>query len=823
MPSKDLADQDSAAVETQVSDATETTAETGRGFSAWMKAHRLKTLSAIGGGACLLIAAAVAGWLFFAAHNSRPAEDLVSMDHILGALDRREFAKVQTLAKRAEEQGAMAAEELGGPAFALGAAAAYEAENSPGKDRAGLFMLASRYLEEANNRGFPANRRGEGLYLLGKSLYESGQIQASRPVLLSALKVSPQYRAEIRALLAGAYLSDAPPKFEQALEQNTLLLSEKNLSEAKRQEAMLARSQILLGLGKTEECNAVLDQIPGGAKNPAAAVERGRVLMYEAQALRKKTPPSEDDQQKAGEKLQEAIQTLRYAQGLDAVRGKAAGEAMYMTGMCQLESGDDRAALEQFVRTFNSFADAPVGLAAAFQAAELYRRLGHDVEAMGEYRRVLAGVSDPATYKNPWISLEQLKSGILAAYQHYLGAQKFEFALQITRMMRPLFPVDQALLLQAEAYGLWGQVLLNQADKGPRNKAETIRRLGREHFRRAGGCYAKLAKKLPANKKFSDQLWNGATAYMQGQDYASAAQMFREYLKNEAERRHPQALVQLGEALLATGQLDKALEMLKECVDLYPRDAAACRARLLAARAYEEKDDWREAENILSDNLHGDYLTPESKEWRDSLLALGELLNEQGRYGEAVLRLEEYVKRYPDLPDAVRARYLAANCCYKMAAEIGDKLKNNAAGEAGAMQAKQIQELYGKALEQYKAVEEALAKDRGAEELSPQDKAILRNCFFAAGNVLFAQGDYEAAVKAYSAAVIRYQNCPEVLEAYVQMAGAYRKLKKPGDAKNALEQAKFALGRMKPDAAFESATNYSRKQWAQRLDLLSSM
>ena len=153
--------------------------------------------------------------------------------------------------------------------------------------------------------------------------------------------------------------------------------------------------------------------------------------------------------------------------------------------------------------------------------------------------------------------------------------------------------------------------------------------------------------------------------------------MFQEYLKNEAERRHPQALAQSGEALLATGQLDQALEMLKECIDLYPRDAAACRARLLAARAYEEKGAWREAENVLSDNLQGDYLTPDSKEWRDSLLVLGELLAERGSCADAILRLEEYVKRYPDLPDAVQARYLAANCYYKLAVEIRDKLKNN--------------------------------------------------------------------------------------------------------------------------------------------------
>jgi tetratricopeptide (TPR) repeat protein len=823
MPSKDLPDQDAAAVATNDSVGTQSSAEPARGFIAWTKAHRLKAMLAIGGATSLLIAAAFASWLLFMAPKPRPIEELVTMDQILQALDRRAFAKVQVLAKRAQEQDTLKAEEQGGPAFALGAVAAHEAESSTGKDRAKLFLLASRYLEEANKRGFPADRNAEGLYLLGKSLCESNQIQAGRSVLFSALKTSPQYRGEILALLTNAYLSDFPPKLVQALEQNTLLLDDKKISEAKRQEALLVRSQILLDMGKIDECSAALDQIPAQSKNPEAAVQRGRVMMYEAQALKKKTPPSDTDQQKAGEKLQEAIQTFRFALGQDAGGGKAARQAMYLIGLCYLESNDNQTALEHFARTFNLCPDTPEGIAAGFQAAELYRRLGRDIDALGEYRRVLGAIPDPATYNNPWLSLDQLKSGVLAAYQQYLSAQKFEFALQIVRIMRSLFPADQSLLFQAEAHGVWGQTLLSQADKGPRNKVESIRRLGREQFRRAGSCYAKLASTLPANKTFTDQLWNGATSYLKGQDYRNAVHMFQMYLKNEAQRRHTQALAGLGESLLAAGQLDKALDMLKECIDLYPRDAAACRARLLASRAYEEKGDCPSAENMLLDNLNGDYLTPESKEWRDSLIGLGELLYAQGQCAAAVRRLEEYVKRYPDLPDAVQARYMMAECYYKLAAEIQDKLKKDLTGNTRTVLARQIQERYSQALEQYKQVQETLAKDRDAAELTPVNKEILRNCCFAVGNVLFAQGDYEAAVKAYSTAVNRYQNCPEVLVAYVQIAAAYRNLNNPREAKNALEQAKFALGRMKPDAAFESTTNYSRQQWAQRLDLLSSL
>ena len=197
-------------------------------------------------------------------------------------------------------------------------------------------------------------------------------------------------------------------------------------------------------------------------------------------------------------------------------RGKAARQAMYLTGLCDLELGDDQAALQQFMRTFNLCPDTPEGLAAGFQGAELYRRLGRDIDALGEYRRVLGGIADPATYNNPWISLDQLKSGILAAYQHYLGAQKFEFALQIIRMMQPLLPVDQSLSFQAERTAFGDKLCSTRPNKGPRNKAESIRHLGREQFRRAGTCYAKLAKTLPANKTFTDQLWNAATSSCKG-------------------------------------------------------------------------------------------------------------------------------------------------------------------------------------------------------------------------------------------------------------------------------------------------------------------
>ena len=57
---------------------------------------------------------------------------------------------------------------------------------------------------------------------MGKCLYRSGRIPASRLALLSALKVNGQKQTEIHQLLAEAYLRDANPQLDKALEQNTL-------------------------------------------------------------------------------------------------------------------------------------------------------------------------------------------------------------------------------------------------------------------------------------------------------------------------------------------------------------------------------------------------------------------------------------------------------------------------------------------------------------------------------------------------------------------------------------------------------------------------
>jgi tetratricopeptide (TPR) repeat protein len=112
---------------------------------------------------------------------------------------------------------------------------------------------------------------------------------------------------------------------------------------------------------------------------------------------------------------------------------------------------------------------------------------------------------------------------------------------------------------------------------------------------------------------------------------------------------------------------------------------------------------------------------------------------------------------------------------------------------------------------------------REAESLTEQEKAILRNCRFAAGDTCFALERYPEALRAYQSAANHYTTAPEVLDAYLQIANVYRRMDRPAEARTSLEQARLALRRIPPDAPFEQTTNYNRKQWDDLLNRLCSL
>jgi tetratricopeptide (TPR) repeat protein len=794
-----------------------------RAATAWVKGHKLP--AAIAGGACLLLAVGFAATSIISA-TRKPAEKPITMEEVFGALDAGEYIRAQQLAELWQTQIGLSPDEAAAPTFALGAAIAYQADDAwrKHKQKAGQYLAAARYLQQADRYGFPAGREAEGLFLLGKCLYLSGQIPASRPILLDALQVNRTKQSDIHWLLAEAYLNDAHPKLEQALAENSQFLSDSLLPPKPLEQGLLQRARILLRLDKKAECAAAIERIPKDSEYEADALVIGaQLLMEEARLLCGDAQASPEDMSLAREKYRAAIQTLKLAQSRDTLLAQATKKAMYLAGLCLLAINDQLTALDQFQQTRMLYPDYPEGVAAVFQEAEIQRILGRDADALASYRRALAAIGTPENYSNPWIELEQLRAGIIAAVEYYKNAGNYELCSQLARLTHPLLPREKMFELAADVYKTWGHALLSEAEQSPPGKAEQLRRHGRAELRLAGHYYWNLSKLQAATRQYPDILWNSAMAYFEGQDYRNAVPMLQKYLQNESRLRRPEAMVALGEAFLSTDQFDKALETFQECIKEYGRDAAAHRARLTAAKASLEKNDAKLAESLLIDNLMSDYVTPESQEWRDSLFALGRLLHNRGRYQEAIIRLEEAVQRYPDAQFAVAARYVLADSYRRLAGSAQESQNQDASKTDSATQRDRSRRLYENALGQYKEVQKSLALRHKTRELTAEEKLMARNADFAVANVLFSLDQFEAAIKAYSKAAKKYENRPESLEAYVQMAAVYRQMDDPDEARGALEQAKAAVEKIKNDSLFTETTNFDRIQWNTRLNELMKL
>ncbi|MGQ9575367.1 MAG: tetratricopeptide repeat protein [Thermoguttaceae bacterium] len=789
-----------------------------RSVGVWMAASRFR-IAMLAGWSAAMLGGVLVVWFALASPRQPPAR--LAWATVLEALDQGHNAEAKQLALSFSQQGSAPGEPAGGAAYVLGLVTAREAEKAIGSQKRRLYLAAAAYLRQARSLGLPPDRAAGAWLLWGQCLYLAGQAEASRPVLQEALKRNPHRAPWIHQLLAAANLSGPTPEPAEALKHNALYLADPRLSRPQRYRGMLQRAEILLQLGRPAESLKTLEQMPAADQQRAETlVLRGQVLIQQARSL-EHDPASPDLRHAAQQKYDEAMLVLRRAEAQQSANTLTGRKAMYLIGLCLLETGDARGALHQFVRTRATEAESPEVFAANFQEAELYRQVGRYDEALAAYGRAFRSVADVQSYHNPYLPLEQVRRRTAEAYQQALDGRHYRWCLGLTELLPPVFSHDRAMQLAAETHRAWGHDLLARSEQAPAARAAALEKQARAHLRTAGQLYQRLARGRFSTRYYPDDVWESAQAYLEGHDYRAAARLFQRYLKEESRRRHAQAWTNLGESFLALDRGDEALAAFARCLLLYPEDAASFRARLLAAHAWIEKGNFQQAEQLLQQNLQSGLLTPASKEWRDSLFALGELLYRSGRHQEAILRLEEAVTRYGNSRQALGARYLLADALRQQAQAQAARLAEEVVPSARAARAKQVRDGLEAAVQQYRQTQELLLQTRQMGELTPLQSAMLRNCLFAVGSLLVELGQYEAAIANYTLLANRYQDSPEALEAYVAIARTYRLLNKPAEARAALEQAKTALGRIRPQVALQETTTRTRQEWAEYLNQLA--
>jgi TolA-binding protein len=683
--------------------------------------------------------------------------------------------------------------------------------------------------------------------MLGRALHDAKRYSRGVSILREALHECPEEATSIHALLADCYLGLEPPNLAQALEHNRQYLAVAGLSEEQQDAGRLLSARILLAQKDLAQAEATIRSV--SEKSPLyleAVILQGQVLLA-AMA----SPQGAPEGVTAAAALQDELRKLLARESLPP---NIAASAQLLIGRLLEEQGDIHAASTQYENIRRNFFGQPEAFAATIFQADLIRA-DKPRDAVALYKRVLAQLaSADHPYNNIWLPPEdfgnRLSSAIDDLAARGLFAEALDLAESLVAPMPPLFTVER----QGNIHRAWARHLEDRANKEMLPQGPVTRAEARQHWRQAGALWHKLAALDTASRQYVDHLAKSAEDFRRGQGYEQAAVVFRDLLDQESQDVEPEGLVGLGESLLALGKTDEALAVLATCRDTYPRHPMSYRARLLAGMALIEKGQLATAQELLTDNLYGYSLAPQSVDWRDSLFALGGLVYRQaielesksrvagvdrigseGRreglalleqahsaFEDAVRTLSEAAERYPEAPQEIEARYRIAEA-HRHAAKLPRKrLLNVTIQTSAAALHRQMHDELQAAVDGYSGLITKLSDRDGSQHL-PLEAAILRNSYFGRADALFDMGKYEDAIQAYSAATNRYQHEPESLEAYVQIASCYRRLGRTSEARRTLEQARVVLQRIRPDADFAKTTRLARNDWGQLLDWLRTL
>lgn len=348
-------------------------------------------------------------------------------------------------------------------------------------------------------------------------------------------------------------------------------------------------------------------------------------------------------------------------------------------------------------------------------------------------------------------------------------------------------------------------------------------------------------------------LWSAAEQY----DAAGRLEDLRRVLKTFVERRSidprlPRALLQLGRSYAAEGRFDEATKWYRRLIDQFPMLEEASRARLLTAEgliAVGGHD--AEAETMLVELLEDERIAPQALVYRDALLALCNLLYDQGRYSEAISRIEEFLDLYPDDSERLLVQFLRADAYRHSAYALRD---GTIAREAPAQRRlAEARRRFREAARAYAAFLAALPAsptraadpqtadpfapasapssgpagtgDSGQSLTSRELRFYPRLALMYRGDCLFELNTPESLAEAlavYRQVVATYQNEPAALVAQIQIANIRLRQGRLTEAARAVERARWLLEAI-PDQAFGELPGLdNRADWDRYLKAVMS-
>lgn len=757
--------------------------------------------------------------------------------------------------------------------FLIGAGRAAAADPDADHDAWRLAMHeAIPHLKAAEAHGFPPGREADGQRLLGEALRSKGRFREAATRLATAIEVDPTLRRQLLPRLIESQLlaPDIPP--ERAVESTAAWLKWLTPNTPDYFHALLLRGRALI---KQQQWPSARDQF-----RKIIDHSKDRHLIREARL------------QEAGSQVAEAMWLQQQAAGEapTAVVREILDEAM--TTLAELEREPDTLFAARtklwIARAHRALGESAAAILAAtsvrqhrpFNAesiaggtleVELLADEGRGSEVLQTARFLIREIGDPRLFDGRIISIDEFRKRLTAVANQLRENGLYQNAIDLARVLPPVFAPDDALMLEAVAFSDWGEHTLRIGRQVDGMIPTDVAALARQHFHAAGDAFAAAAAERFTSAQYVPTLWMAIAAYEKSRDFARTLQLIDPYLRYEDRPLKPRGLLTQGRALLALDQPREALAPLQACIAEHPRDSLRYEARLTAALAHAELNQLPQARQLLDDNLYDGTLAPESPVWRDSLNLLGRLLyreayrnhlllteklpdelapedtgtasfrENQELLEQAIRRLEESARREALLVQEDRlkdplarrqatsrsqnASYLAARSHQMAAYWPGLQAALPDVLDTARRRFNQTRDEHlHQAMQGFATLRHTLASLEEDQPLSDTDTALMRNCFLAEADVMRQRGQWTEAAEAYRSISLRYMNQPAALEAMLGQARCMENLGRQREAKAIIRQAERVLQRIPPtyDNRFAETTRYDRQQWQRLFAWLAS-
>ena len=793
--------------------------------------RRLPRPVVIAGGALASVGIAAGAYLLTADPTPEPE---VLFAQSLDMVGRGDWVRAHNVGLYLRENGYADLDFPGGVPFVLGESS-FQLGDQFSLDRhtrEGHYNEAARELLTAEEDGLPIAYREQWTRSLGLSLYRLGRLAEAEPRLAEAAMTGDPVSILALGRCRLVPAADAIAAIDDTAAAAEALLARDDLEKGFAVEAALLRIDAWFEAGRHDAIRTALettDWLPLPPDSPELTLRRARLEL------------AVGDPRAADELAARVLAERSFSP--DRLR-----EAAYWWARAAEMDGRDTDAILRYRSVLDDYDPGEESIVAAVRLADLLRQAPRVLfeDALRAYARAVQIQSRPELYRNRYMPLLELRDRVRTAWQQWLDAGQYEWAIALAEQMAPLFERHDAAELAAEAthrQAIEMQARYAAADAELRGSLRPdLMRLWRE----SGHAYGRLAEALIALPGYEDALWTSFDHLRLGHDFDGAMRQLELFLGTETQSRRPQALVEYGRLLMdlhrpGDARLDRAAATFQTVLSESPTSDSAFDARLFLGHCLLEQDRPSEAVATWQLILDSPLLTPASRVWQEALVSLGDVLFHTGEltalkarqagqsgdaetartgvreanvlWNDAVSQLTGYLARTEYTRQAAAARFWLAKSLQRTtelpSSQLGSAETNNARIELQ----RQIDASLERAIAELRSLVRELDPRAERNRLDEVERRLLRDSVFEIAHTTYQLKRYETAADLYGDAINRFPTDPQVLLAYVQVAACYDRLDRRTEAVSYLERAQLIHGQFRDGLFDPELSSLSGPEW----------